>query len=44
MHVAPASAGSKKGFSHFGSYVRNLSLYFYKRLFPGLEPMTPLQT
>jgi hypothetical protein len=36
VHVAPACAGS----DHFGSYIRSLSLHFYKRLFLGLEPMT----
>jgi hypothetical protein len=36
MHVAPACAGS----NYFGSYVRNLSLYFCQRLFLVLEPMT----
>jgi hypothetical protein len=36
VHIAPACAGS----DHFGSYVHSLSLHFYKRLFPGLEPMT----
>jgi hypothetical protein len=36
VHVAPACIGS----DHFGSYVRSISLHFYKRLFPGLEPMT----
>jgi hypothetical protein len=38
--VAPACAGSREGSDHFGSYVHSLSLHFYKRLFPGLEPMT----
>jgi hypothetical protein len=37
MLVVPTCVGS----DHFGSYVRNLSLHFCKRLFPGLEPMTP---
>jgi hypothetical protein len=36
VHVVPTCVGS----DHFGSYVRNLSLHFCKRLFPGLEPMT----
>jgi hypothetical protein len=36
VHIAPACAGS----DHFGSYVRSLSLHFFKRLFSGLEPMT----
>jgi hypothetical protein len=35
-HIAPACVGS----DHFGSNVRNISLHFYKSLFPGLEPMT----
>jgi hypothetical protein len=39
-HVAPACARSKEGSDHFESYVRNISLYFCKRLFSGLEPMT----
>jgi hypothetical protein len=36
------NAGSKEGegSDNFGSYVHSLSLYFYKRLFLGLEPMT----
>jgi hypothetical protein len=38
MHIDPACAGSGEG--HFGSYVRNISLHFCKRLFLGLEPMT----
>jgi hypothetical protein len=29
---------SGKGFDHSGSYILNLSLYFYKRLFLELEP------
>jgi hypothetical protein len=33
MHVAPVCIGFGEGFDHFGSYVRSLSLYFYKRLF-----------
>jgi hypothetical protein len=37
VHVAPAYAGSMEGSDHFGSYIRSLSLHFYKRLFPGLE-------
>jgi hypothetical protein len=40
VHVAPACAGSGEGSDHFGSYVRNISLHFCKRLFPGLELMT----
>jgi hypothetical protein len=40
VHVAPACVGSGEGSDHFGSYARSLSLHFYKRLFPGLEPMT----
>jgi hypothetical protein len=49
VHVAPACAGSGEGSDHFRSgegsdhfesYICNhLSLYFYKRLFLGLEPM-----
>jgi hypothetical protein len=39
VHVAPSCVGSGEGSDHFGSYVRNLSLHFCKRLFPGLEPM-----
>jgi hypothetical protein len=40
VHVAPACAGSGEGSDHFESYICNhLSLYFYKRLFLGLEPM-----
>jgi hypothetical protein len=41
MHVAPTCVGSGEGFSHFGSYVHSISLHFCKRLFSGLEPMTP---
>jgi hypothetical protein len=41
VHVAPACAGSREGSDYFGSYVRNISLHFCKRLFPGLEPITP---
>jgi hypothetical protein len=37
VHLAPTYAG----FDHLGSYVRRLSLHFCKRMFPGLEPMTP---
>jgi hypothetical protein len=40
VHVAPACIPSKEGSDHFMSYVHNLSLHFYKRLFLGLEPMT----
>jgi hypothetical protein len=40
VHVAPACTGSRERSDHFGSYVRSLSLHFYKRLFPVLEPMT----
>jgi hypothetical protein len=39
MIVAPACVGFREGSNQFGSYVRNLSLHFYKRLFPGLESM-----
>jgi hypothetical protein len=41
VHVAPAYVGSREESDHFGSYARNLSLYFCKRLFPArLETMT----
>jgi hypothetical protein len=40
MHVAPACIGFEEGSDHFGSYVRSLSLHFYKRMFPGFEPVT----
>jgi hypothetical protein len=40
VHVAPTCAGSGEWSDHFGSYVRNFSLHFCKRLFPGLELMT----
>jgi hypothetical protein len=40
VHVTPTCAGSEEGSDHFGSYVRNLFLYFCKRLFLELEPMT----
>jgi hypothetical protein len=40
VRVAPACAGSREGSEHFGSYVHSISLHFYKRLFPRLEPMT----
>jgi hypothetical protein len=40
VHVARACARSRKRSSHFESYVRSLSLYFCKRLFSGVEPMT----
>jgi hypothetical protein len=39
-HIAPACAGFGEGSDHFGSYVRSFFLYFCKRLFPILEPMT----
>jgi hypothetical protein len=39
MHVASTCARSEEGYDHFGSYVRSLSLHFYNRLFPRLEPM-----
>jgi hypothetical protein len=37
MQVAPACATSREGSDHFGSYIRSLSLHFYKRLFPGFD-------
>jgi hypothetical protein len=40
VHVTPACAQSGEGSNHFGSYVRNLSLHFCKKLFLGLEPTT----
>jgi hypothetical protein len=40
VHITPVCAGSEEGSDHFGSYVHSFSLYFYKRLFPGLEFMT----
>jgi hypothetical protein len=40
VHVALACAGSREGSDHFGFYVHNLLLHFYKRLFSGLESMT----
>jgi hypothetical protein len=40
VHVVPACTGSGEGSNHFGSYVHSISLHFYNRLFPGLEPMT----
>jgi hypothetical protein len=40
VHVDPACAGSREGSNHFGSYVHCRSLHFYKRLFPGFEPIT----
>jgi hypothetical protein len=40
VHVDPTCAGSGEGSDYFESYVRSLSLHFYKRLFPGLEHMT----
>jgi hypothetical protein len=30
VHVAPVCIGSKEGSDHFGSYVRSLSLHYYK--------------
>jgi hypothetical protein len=39
VHIAPACAGSEEGSDHFRSYVRSLSLYFCKRLLPGLDHM-----
>jgi hypothetical protein len=32
-HIAPAYVGSEEGSNRFGSYVRSISLYLYKRLF-----------
>jgi hypothetical protein len=40
VHIALTCAGS----NHFRYYVRTLSLYFYKRLFSVLEPMTFMVT
>jgi hypothetical protein len=40
MHIAPAYAGPGEGYARFWSYVCNISLYFCKRLFLGLEPIT----
>jgi hypothetical protein len=40
VHVAPTCTGSGEGSDDFRSYVRNLSLYFCKMLFPELELMT----
>jgi hypothetical protein len=40
VHVAPACTGPREGSDHFMSYVHNIFLYFCKRLFSGLEPMT----
>jgi hypothetical protein len=40
VHVATACTGSGEGFDHFGSYVHNHSLHFYKMLFPGFESIT----
>jgi hypothetical protein len=40
VHVAPACVGYREGSDHFESYVLSLSLHFYKKLFPGLGPMT----
>jgi hypothetical protein len=39
MHIAPTYTGSGEGSDHFESYACSLSLHFWKRLFPGLEPM-----
>jgi hypothetical protein len=39
MHVALAYIRYGEG-DHFGSYVRSISLYFCKRLFPELKLMT----
>jgi hypothetical protein len=40
MHIALACVGSGEGSDHFGPYVHILSLYFCKKLFQRLEPMT----
>jgi hypothetical protein len=40
VHIAPASTELGKGSDHLVSYVCRIFLYFYKRLFPVLEPMT----
>jgi hypothetical protein len=40
VHIAPAYTGPEKGYDHFGSYVRNISLHFCKWLFPRFEPFT----
>ena len=40
VQVAPACAGSGKESDHLSLFVRSLSLYFCKRLVPGLEPVT----
>jgi hypothetical protein len=40
MHVALTCAGYKEGSNHFESYVRSLSLHFYKSLFSGFKYMT----
>jgi hypothetical protein len=37
VYVAPAYIGSEKGSDHFVSYVRNIFLHFYERLFLELE-------
>jgi hypothetical protein len=38
--LAPACATSEEGSDHFGSYVRNFFLHFYKMLFTVLKLMT----
>jgi hypothetical protein len=38
VHIAPACTGSRERSDNFESYVRNISLHFCKRLFPGLNP------
>jgi hypothetical protein len=43
VHIAPAYAGSGKGYNHFGSYVPCLYMHFYKRLFSGLDLMVTRQ-
>jgi hypothetical protein len=40
VYIVPTCAGSGKVSDHFGSYICSLSLFFHKRLFPELEPMT----
>jgi hypothetical protein len=37
VHIGPAYVESEKGSNHFGSYLHNLFLYFYERLFPRLN-------
>jgi hypothetical protein len=40
VHIDPPYEGPGEGPDHFGSYIRNISLHFCKRLFSELEPMT----